>query len=487
MFFWQNKLSRQFLRIIDLFLICIGCFLAYIVESNCLGSFFGFSNCIVSYTELKLAQHYMLNCFFFLFYSHFTLNFFALYRTNRDQKKIKMFGRMVFAFLFSAILLVSTLYILHIQYVSRFLVILSIGFSLTLLYFRQLYTRYQFAKNSRDKSQRINVLIIGSRERAKETIRYLLNDKECAYNVIGCLETDNKHVGETVVGHVKIVDHLDNYKDVLLKYIVDEIFFSLPLQEVKGIQEYITYAEMAGVKIRIVPDWQIQQIMFTPEIATVKFDTVVGLPTLLISSTPSEELKLLIKNFIDYIGAACGLILLSPLFLFISVMIKLTSKGPVYFHQKRVGINGRPIQIHKFRTMVEDAEELQHKLEGKNEMDGPVFKMKDDPRITKIGYLLRKTSLDELPQLYNVLCGDMSLVGPRPPLPSEVQRYKPTERRRLSMKPGITCIWQVNERNNTTFDEWMKMDMQYIDNWSLLLDAKILVQTVRAVLRGTGQ
>jgi lipopolysaccharide/colanic/teichoic acid biosynthesis glycosyltransferase len=178
---------------------------------------------------------------------------------------------------------------------------------------------------------------------------------------------------------------------------------------------------------------------------------------------------------------------MSPLFLFIGLAIKLEDGGPVLFKQVRVGRYGRQFKCLKFRTMVVDAEERKQKLLALNEQDGPVFKIRNDPRITKVGRLLRKTSLDELPQFVNVLYGDMSIVGPRPPIPSEVKQYKRSLYRRLSINPGITCIWQVSGRNNIPFDKWMEMDMQYIDNWSLRLDFIIMLKTFRVIFVGNGQ
>jgi lipopolysaccharide/colanic/teichoic acid biosynthesis glycosyltransferase len=195
---------------------------------------------------------------------------------------------------------------------------------------------------------------------------------------------------------------------------------------------------------------------------------------------------LLVKSLIDYCGAALALVLLSPLLAVVAALIKLESRGPLLFVQERCGLNGRKFRLLKFRTMVENAEELLPQIRGKNEADGPVFKMVRDPRVTSVGRYLRKLSLDELPQLVNILRGEMSFVGPRPPIPAEVEKYEPWQRRRLSMKPGLTCIWQVYGRNGVAFDEWMRMDLAYIDNWSIMLDAKLILMTGNAVLRGTG-
>ena len=179
--------------------------------------------------------------------------------------------------------------------------------------------------------------------------------------------------------------------------------------------------------------------------------------------------------------------MLGPLVMLpVAIGIKLTSPGPILFRQKRSGLHGRLFTMYKFRSMVNDAEMLRAELEAFNEMTGPVFKMNQDPRVTPIGKFMRRTSIDEFPQLWNVLVGDMSLVGPRPPIPNEVDKYDPWHRRRLSMKPGLTCLWQISGRNKIGFDQWMKLDLQYIDNWSLWLDFTILLRTIPVVLSGFG-
>jgi exopolysaccharide biosynthesis polyprenyl glycosylphosphotransferase len=182
-----------------------------------------------------------------------------------------------------------------------------------------------------------------------------------------------------------------------------------------------------------------------------------------------------VKRLFDIISSATALALLSPLLLTVAVLIKLTSSGPIFFKQKRVGLHGKTFDMLKFRSMVVNAEELKAKLEALNEQTGPVFKMKNDPRITRIGRFIRKYSIDELPQLLNVLRGEMSVVGPRPPVPKEVEKYAAWQRRRLSVRPGLTCIWQVSGRNQISFEEWMYLDMQYIDNWTLLTDLRLRI------------
>jgi exopolysaccharide biosynthesis polyprenyl glycosylphosphotransferase len=194
-----------------------------------------------------------------------------------------------------------------------------------------------------------------------------------------------------------------------------------------------------------------------------------------------------IRRLLDIALASAILLSFGPLFMIpAAILIKLTSPGPILFKQLRCGLNGRQFVMYKFRSMIDNAEQLRVELETLNEMDGPVFKSSRDPRITFIGKILRRFSVDELPQVFNVLRGDMSLVGPRPPLPQEVARYERWHRRRLSMKPGMTCLWQISGRNEVSFEDWMKLDLTYIDNWSLLLDLKILLKTVPVVLMGRG-
>ncbi|HZN54297.1 MAG TPA: sugar transferase, partial [Candidatus Polarisedimenticolaceae bacterium] len=211
-----------------------------------------------------------------------------------------------------------------------------------------------------------------------------------------------------------------------------------------------------------------------------------GTPMLTVSATPRQPVALLVKRMTDLVASAGALVLLSPLYAVVAVLVRATSPGPVFFRQTRVGLNGRTFTLYKFRSMVHDAEAGRAALAGRNEMSGPVFKIKDDPRITPVGRWIRRFSIDELPQFWNVLRGDMSLVGPRPPIPEEVKKYERWQRRRLSMKPGITCLWQVSGRNGIDFEDWMKLDLAYIDTWSLRLDVQILLRTVPVVLTARG-
>jgi exopolysaccharide biosynthesis polyprenyl glycosylphosphotransferase len=226
--------------------------------------------------------------------------------------------------------------------------------------------------------------------------------------------------------------------------------------------------------------------IFQPTVSQARSVQINGVPAIKYSSVPEQSVAVRLKGILDRIGSFFGILLISPILAVVSLLIKLDSKGPVLFKQTRTGKNGRVFELWKFRTMIVEAENQKKELEKFNEMSGPVFKIANDPRVTGIGRILRKYSIDELPQLFNVLRGDMSLVGPRPPLPSESAQFEPWQYRKLSVKPGLTCLWQTNGRNNIDFDEWMKLDLKYIDNWSLWEDAKIIARTIPTVLKGTG-
>jgi exopolysaccharide biosynthesis polyprenyl glycosylphosphotransferase len=247
--------------------------------------------------------------------------------------------------------------------------------------------------------------------------------------------------------------------------------------------EYVIRAcELEGIEVWLIADF------FSTDISRTSFDELLGRPLLIFRTAPEASWQSLVKLLLDFFGAAFLLIVLAPVFLIIAAAVKFTMPGPVFFRQQRSGMSGVPFMLYKFRTMVTNAEQFKHELEAMNEMTGPVFKVTNDPRVTPMGKFLRKYSLDELPQLFNILRGEMSLVGPRPLPVDEVKRFENlAHRRRLSVKPGLTCLWQISGRNKISdFKEWVRLDLEYIDNWSLWLDLKILLLTLPAVLRGTG-
>jgi exopolysaccharide biosynthesis polyprenyl glycosylphosphotransferase len=269
-------------------------------------------------------------------------------------------------------------------------------------------------------------------------------------------------------------------RDLLERGGIDELIVVAEHEPLSDFTDTFLLCEELGVTARVVLNF------FPHSFARTELERFGEFPLLSFSTTPTNEALLFVRRLMDLaIVLTAGIPILSVVAIS-SIAIRLTSPGPVFFKQQRCGLNGRIFTMYKLRSMVDDAEQARFELEALNEMDGPVFKSSRDPRRTAVGRFLRKFSIDEFPQFYNVLRGDMSLVGPRPPLPQEVARYERWQRRRLSMKPGITCLWQISGRNEVSFQDWMKLDLTYIDNWSLLLDLKILLKTVPVVLLGKG-
>jgi exopolysaccharide biosynthesis polyprenyl glycosylphosphotransferase len=275
---------------------------------------------------------------------------------------------------------------------------------------------------------------------------------------------------------------LEQLTQLLHEHSVNGVILNARHNYFENVERAIKTCELEGVEVWLIADF------FKTQISHTSFDDFQGHPVLVFRTTPDASWQGVLKQVIDFMVALVAVIILSGPFILIGLLIKLTSSGPILFRQKRCGLNGRPFTILKFRTMETNAEQRKHELAAKNEMSGPVFKMKNDPRVTPVGKWLRKFSVDEFPQLFNVLRGEMSLVGPRPLPVDEVKRFDDlAHRRRLSVKPGLTCLWQVSGRNDVAdFRDWVRLDLEYIDNWSLWLDLKIMWRTIPVVLIGSG-
>jgi exopolysaccharide biosynthesis polyprenyl glycosylphosphotransferase len=333
---------------------------------------------------------------------------------------------------------------------------------------------------TRRAHQQVRVVIIGAGRRAMELFQALSSDTDVNYEVVGFVDTDPARLADRQLC-VRPLGTLEELERLLMGQAIDEVFIALPVgSHYRQIQKAIRVCEEAGVRVKYPAD------LFDVSLAQPRYESMQGQAVVAMHMVADGH-AVAVKRALDIVGAATLLLLAAPIMACAALAIKLTSAGPVIFAQERYGLNKRRFHMFKFRTMVVDAERLQTDLERCNEADGPVFKIRSDPRVTWIGRLLRSTSIDELPQLWNVLCGDMSLVGPRPLPVRDVRRFtRPADMRRFSVRPGLTCLWQVNGRSNIGFKEWMEMDLHYIDKWSLTLDLIILVRTIPAVLRGTG-
>lgn len=333
-----------------------------------------------------------------------------------------------------------------------------------------------------DTSTRRRVLVAGGREEAIRAAANVDAHRDWGLEVVGLI-SDGTWDDAGRSPHPLLGTYDDIPRVVLEGDVIDEVLVAPAagkLGDLAALEPVFLRLEELGIVTRLV-------VNFLPQsLSEVSFDEFGGIPLLTFSTAPRDELLLFARRCIDVVLALVLMILLLPVFLAIATAIKLTSPGPVLFKQLRCGLRGRPFTFLKFRSMRLDAEALKAALAPFNEMDGPAFKMTNDPRVTPVGRFLRRTSLDELPQLWNILKGDMSFVGPRPAVLEEVRQYEPWQRRRLSMQPGLTCLWQVSGRNELTFDEWMRLDLEYIDNWSLWLDLKIVLKTIPAVILGRG-
>jgi len=330
-----------------------------------------------------------------------------------------------------------------------------------------------------------NMLIVGSNRRAIEFARSIQSKPELGYRILGFADEPWPGTAQLSRYSWSLVSNLEQLRTYLRRNIVDEVVLALPFRSFHTYASDIAAAcEQQGIIIRVL--YSPFDLPNTSPMA----EHLEGAAVITHQSGIVDGWPLLIKRFIDLTLSLALIVLLAPVLLLVAILIKLTSPGPILFVQKRIGLNKRVFQIYKFRTMVADAEQRMKQVEHLNEVSGPVFKIKNDPRITTLGRFLRKASIDELPQLFNVLVGDMSLVGPRPLPLRDYELFtvdgQDWQRRRFSVRPGITCLWQVAGRSSMPFDRWMELDNQYIQRWSLWLDFQILLKTIPAVLRGTG-
>lgn len=391
------------------------------------------------------------------------------------------FGRVAFRLAratgISLVLLVILSFWFKLAFLSRSFVFIFAGLQLAILILGRMLIMSLLKRSKRVDDHRI--LVVGSGDHAVGFAKTVVERSSWNNQFLGYVRVPDEVSAETAQ---PIVGDLEDLAPFLDQEVVDEVVFAVPGRSPEDFARALAACDERGVDVLLtIPP-------AVPHNGNVEIANVTGfdMPMLGISRTPTGEVRLVGKRLLDIIVSTTAIILLSPIMLATLIAIKIDDPGPVLFKQVRSGRNGRKFVMLKFRSMCVDAEAKKKELESLNEMGGPVFKMKNDPRITRVGRFIRKTSIDELPQLFNVFIGTMSLVGPRPPLPSEVAQYKPWQRRRLSVRPGITGLWQVSGRNNIDFEEWMQLDLKYIDSWSLWLDLKILCKTVPAVLFKSG-
>lgn len=381
------------------------------------------------------------------------------------------------------VLLATLAYLLPLRQLSRSWFVLFSVLAAILLVAEKVLVRV-LARWVRSKGLNYRtVLIVGTGRRATDIARMIVGHKYWGYKILGFVS--DGHRLSNGWARYRIYGNVPDLKRILEAHEIgepiDEVVFAVTRKKLDEMKQIFIMCEELGIRTRVAMN------IFQNRVARLELEELEGVPFLTFTTTPSNETQLALKRALDVAVSLLLLALAGPVIGIAALAIRSTSPGSVLFKQKRIGLNGRMFTLYKFRTMIEDAHARLEEVAHLNEMNGPAFKAKADPRVTPVGRFLRRFSLDEIPQFWNVLKGDMSLVGPRPPIPEEVASYHRWHRRRLSMKPGMTCLWQISGRNDIQdFDRWMKLDLQYIDNWSPTLDLKILLRTIPAVLSGKG-
>jgi exopolysaccharide biosynthesis polyprenyl glycosylphosphotransferase len=474
---FKRKVMLEACKLLDLLIMCLSFVLATVPVY--------YQDGVASlehFFSLRIKIEHLILFLGFLYLWPMILSFFLLYRSRRlSNGRGEILDSLKATSLGTGIILAGSL-LFQIKLVTpAFLAVFFLSSSgLTIL--SRLLLQDVF-KLMRERGRNLRyMLIVGTNPRALRFARNIEQRPDLGYRILGFVDNEWSGMEEFSQEDFPLIGNFTDFPALLRDHVVDEVVISLPVKsQYEQASRIVALCEEQGTTVRFLSD------IFNSKLSRGKSEVFEDEAVVTVYPGAILGWLAMIKRTIDFSLSLVLLLSLSPLFLVTSLLIKLTSQGPVFFIQERVGLNKRRFRLYKFRTMIPDAERKMAAVEHLNEISGPVFKIKDDPRITRVGKILRKLSIDELPQLINVLKGDMSLVGPRP-LP--VRDYngfdQDWQRRRFSVLPGITCLWQINGRSNVNFEKWMQLDMQYIDQWSLWLDLKILAKTIPAVLRGSG-
>lgn len=416
---------------------------------------------------------------FMMFANNFVMGRFRLYSQTRFRSYLTMINSLILVTSIDILLLSTGAMLIGIRPFSRVFAIAYFLIALILFLISRAALHIYLDHRSLTVSNSRQILLVGTLERLKPVLDALRKQRTWGHQVIGCLKVDGRDKRQ--ISAVRVLGYLEDFDSVLRAHQIDEVIFSLPRDFPVDLEVYLRKCEEVGVGFRIVPGLH--------EISSrgIRVEDLQGIPTLATYSGTASASGLLYKRILDLVAGLVGFVFFLLIYPVVGLAIKLDSPGPVLFKQIRVGRNNRQFYLYKFRSMVTDAESGKADLLTQSEMEGPIFKMGGDPRVTRVGRVLRRTSLDEVPQFMNVLKGEMSVVGTRPPTPDEVEQYEDWHRRRISMKPGITGLWQVSGRNKITdFNEIVRLDLEYIDQWLFRHDLVILLKTIWVVLTGRG-
>jgi exopolysaccharide biosynthesis polyprenyl glycosylphosphotransferase len=462
----QQNFYHQLLQLVDAVLLAFAVYAAHALRYYIFNDRLWFDNGLV---DSQFANSYWMMVVA-LVAGPLVLEYFGIYQVNRHRGWLETLGKVAQSLLAVLLIIFACVVVLQIKQSTISRGSLSIFFvgGTTIIFARVILFQWWLRRRGSQIHLRQYILLCGAPKDRAHWKKQFLSQPGKKFEIKA--EFDLREEG------------LAGFIEMLHEKTVDIVVFSLDERIIPQVQEALLACEAEGVEAWVSANFI--QTLFT----RVQFDQFAGQPLLIYRSTPPMSMELLFKRILDLVGSAVLLVVTSPLMLATAIAVRLDSPGPVLFSQNRSGLRGRAFRMYKFRTMVTNAEQGRAELEDRNEMSGPVFKVKNDPRVTRVGHFLRKSSLDELPQLWNVLRGEMSLVGPRPlPLYETANFGDVTQRRRMSVRPGLTCLWQIRGRNKITdFKDWVVLDLEYIDRWSLWLDFQILLRTVPVVLFGWG-
>jgi exopolysaccharide biosynthesis polyprenyl glycosylphosphotransferase len=479
----RDRVIKGLLIILDVLIISVAFFLAFFIRQRFPDIYkLDLLPFVYVFKEPSLSlSGYVVIYIFLTFLWSVMLSLNGMYRGIRRKSLLEVAWIIIRAVFFVVITFGTLVFLFRMQFISRlFFVIFMIIVSFSLAFEKAvvIFAMRHILKRGYDQ---VRLLIVGTGKRGVHLMDTIKDHPEWGYKIAGVVDYEQCLLcrGKEIKG-CEVIGGSDDFRKVLHAKSIDEVLFVVPKSRLNMVENYLYVCEDEGVDTAIAVDF------FDMRVSRMHQTDLDGIPLVTFEKTFGKEWQLFIKRTVDVVVSGLSIVVLSPVLLLAAGLVKLTSPGPVFFLQRRVGLHGRKFTMYKFRSMYKGAQRQLKKLTDLNEMEGPIFKIKDDPRITPFGRFLRRYSIDELPQLFNVFIGRMSLVGPRPALPKEVEQYEPWQRKKLSARPGITCLWQIYHRGEPDFEKWMQKDLEYVDNWSLWLDFKIFFKTIFVVLSGKG-
>ena len=464
MFQQQVRVINNFLMILDAFAILLGGYVAYILRRFL----------SEGHWNIKI-EPFLFSVGLVIMVNNYIMGRIGLYSDRRPTSYFNILISVFKAIVIDFLILGAAIFMFKITYYSRAFFLFFASFSYLFIVIERFLVQTYLEKFARKRLHARNLIVVGDEKRGKIVAEALEKQLSWGHKILGRLTLESESSSKDVIGQLK------DLPKILLKLPVDEVIFALGGQRDIKLSQYLDLCRKMGIEARILP------ALWSPESPSLCAETIQGIPFLTLGVTKINAAGLLYKRILDIIGGLAGTFFFLLMYPFVAIAIKLDSPGPVLFKQKRVGQHGRTFTLYKFRTMYVDAEERKKELMAQNIMKGPMFKIENDPRITRVGRFLRKTSLDEFPQFINVLKGEMSLVGTRPPTLEEVEKYELWHWRRLTLKPGITGLWQISGRSKITdFDKIVELDCKYLENWKFRDDIKIILKTIWVVLKRKG-